>query len=68
MPGIAEFLAEGPDKLIIAELPDGHVMLTMVNTINGGAALDHHAPHRGACRRQHPPLRGAERPLTGDQP
>ena len=33
MPGIAEFLAEGPDKLIIAELPDGHVMLTMVNTI-----------------------------------
>jgi hypothetical protein len=33
MPGTTEFLAEGPDKLIIAELPDGHVMLTMVNTI-----------------------------------
>jgi hypothetical protein len=33
MPGIAEFLAEGPEKLIIAELPDGDVMLTMVNTI-----------------------------------
>jgi hypothetical protein len=33
MPGVAEFLAEPSDKLIIAELPDGHVMLTMVNTI-----------------------------------
>ena len=33
MPGIAEFLADGSDKLIIAELPDGSVMLTMVNTI-----------------------------------
>jgi hypothetical protein len=33
MPGIAEFLAEGLHKLIIAETPDGHVMLTMVNTI-----------------------------------
>jgi predicted transcriptional regulator len=33
MPGIAEFLAEGPDKLIVAELPDGSVMLTMANTI-----------------------------------
>ena len=33
MLGIAEFLAEGSDKLIVAELPDGHVMLTMVNTI-----------------------------------
>jgi hypothetical protein len=35
MPGIAEFLAEGSDKLIIAELPDGHVMLTAANTITG---------------------------------
>ena len=33
--GIAEFLAERSDKLIIAELPDGRVMLTMVNTITG---------------------------------
>jgi hypothetical protein len=33
MPGIAEFLAEGSNKLIVAELPDGSVMLTMVNTI-----------------------------------
>jgi hypothetical protein len=33
MPGIAEFLAEGSDKLIVAELHDGDVMLTMVNTI-----------------------------------
>jgi hypothetical protein len=32
MPGIAEFLAEGPEKLII-ELPEGDVMLTIVNTI-----------------------------------
>ena len=29
MPGIAEFLGESPYKLIIAELPDGHLMLTM---------------------------------------
>ena len=35
MPGIAEFLAESSEKLIIAELPDGHVMLTHVNTIDG---------------------------------
>ena len=35
MPGIAEFLADGPYKLIIAELPDGHVMLTIADTING---------------------------------
>jgi hypothetical protein len=33
MPGIAEFLAEGPEKLIIAELPDGAVMLTIADTI-----------------------------------
>jgi hypothetical protein len=33
MPGIAEFHAQGRHKLIIAELPDGHVMLTMVDTI-----------------------------------
>jgi hypothetical protein len=34
-PGIAEFLAEGgvPETLIIAELPEGDVMLTIVNTI-----------------------------------
>jgi hypothetical protein len=33
MPGIAEFIAHGHDRLIIAELPDGHVMLTIVNAI-----------------------------------
>jgi hypothetical protein len=35
MPGIAEFLAEGPYKLIVAELPANAVMLTQVNTITG---------------------------------
>jgi hypothetical protein len=35
MPGIAEFLAEGPYKLIVAEMPDGSVMLTQVDTIRG---------------------------------
>jgi hypothetical protein len=33
MPGIAEFLAEGPEQLIIAELGNGDVLLTIVNTI-----------------------------------
>jgi hypothetical protein len=33
MPGFAEFLADSPNKLIIAELPDGHVMVAMVNEI-----------------------------------
>jgi hypothetical protein len=44
MPGIAEFLAEGPEKLIIAELPEGDVMLTIVNTIT-------HERHSLALRR-----------------
>jgi hypothetical protein len=35
MPGIAEFLAEGSGKLIIAELPDGNGMITVANTITG---------------------------------
>jgi hypothetical protein len=36
MPGIAEYLAlQEPSKLIIAELPDGNVMLTVCNTITG---------------------------------
>jgi len=35
MPGIAEFRGLGTEKLIIAELPDGHVMLTQVDMISG---------------------------------
>jgi hypothetical protein len=35
MPGIAEFLAEGSEKLIIAELPDGDAMFTVTNCITG---------------------------------
>jgi hypothetical protein len=35
MPGIAEFLAEGSDKLIIAELPDGDAMITVANNVTG---------------------------------
>jgi hypothetical protein len=35
MPGIKEFLGDASDKLIIAELPDGHVMVPVANTITG---------------------------------
>jgi hypothetical protein len=50
LPGIAEFLAEGSDKLIVAELPDGHVMLTMVNTITH----ERHSISSGAPRHTTP--------------
>jgi hypothetical protein len=52
MPGTAEFLAEGPFKLIVAELPADAVMLTQVNTITGerhsitlGSRTAHQAAH-----------------------
>jgi hypothetical protein len=32
---MAEFLADGPFKLIIAELADRNVMLTQINTVDG---------------------------------
>ena len=66
MPGVAEFLAEGPEKLIVAELPDGHVMLTMVNTITH----ERHSITSGAPRRT-PPATGPEyrfRPFSDIRP
>jgi hypothetical protein len=38
MPGIAEFLAEGPYKLIVTELPADAVMLTFIDTITADRA------------------------------
>jgi hypothetical protein len=35
MPGRAEFMADGADKMIIAELPDGDAIITLANCITG---------------------------------
>lgn len=43
MPGIAEFLADGPFKLIIAELPGGDIMLTQGQHDHPRATFDHDA-------------------------
>jgi hypothetical protein len=59
MPGIAEFLAEGSNKLIVAELPDGSVMLTVANTITHERHSITMRAHRGA-RRQPVPSTGSD--------
>jgi hypothetical protein len=60
MPGIAEFLAEGSNKLIVAELPDGSVMLTVANTITHERHSITMRAHRGARRRQPVPSTGSD--------
>ena len=68
MPGIAEFLAEGSNKLIVAELPDGSVMLTVANTITHERHSITMRAHRGARRRQPVPSTGSDphRTFAGD--
>jgi hypothetical protein len=60
MPGIAEFLAESPYKLIIAELPDGDSHVDDGQHDHARAAFHHHAAHRGTRRRQPVPSTGSD--------